>query len=133
MFLIASPRPPPEPDRRLRAAYARRTPPRLHALRRDAHALARLGERLRVDAARVAGADHRERGYRADLERFGDQRLRLMQRVLQETAESHLLTKDLKHSHKINTPHVSNALTLRAPRNSATRNFFIQRCLAINH
>jgi hypothetical protein len=58
--------------RRLRAAYARRAPPRLHALRRDAHALARLGERLRVDAARVAGADHRERGYRADLERFGD-------------------------------------------------------------
>jgi hypothetical protein len=58
--------------RRLRAAYARRALPRLHALRREAHALARLGERLRVDAARVAGADHRDRGYRADLERMGD-------------------------------------------------------------
>jgi hypothetical protein len=58
--------------RRLRAAYARRALPRLHALRREAHALARLGERLRADAARVAGADHRDRGYRADLERMGD-------------------------------------------------------------
>ena len=58
--------------RRLRVAYARRALPRLHALRREAFALARLGERLRADAARIAGPDPRERGYRPDIERRGD-------------------------------------------------------------
>jgi hypothetical protein len=58
--------------RRLRIAYARRALPRLHALRREAFALARLGERLRVDAARIVGPDPRERGYRPDVERRGD-------------------------------------------------------------
>jgi hypothetical protein len=58
--------------RRLRVAYARRALPRLHALRREAFALARLGERLRADAARIAGPDPRERGYRPDVERRGD-------------------------------------------------------------
>jgi ribonuclease HI len=48
-----------------------------------------------------------------------------MQRVLQETAESHLLTKDLKHSHKINTPHVSNALnTARASQQRHEKIFY---------
>ena len=56
----------------LRAAYARRALPRLHALRREAFALARLGERLRADAARIVGPDPRERGYRPDVERRGD-------------------------------------------------------------
>jgi hypothetical protein len=41
--------------RRLRVAYARRALPRLHALRREAFALARLGERMRADAARIVG------------------------------------------------------------------------------
>jgi hypothetical protein len=58
--------------RRLHVAYARRALPRLHALRREAFALARLGERLRVDAARIVGPDPRERGYRPDVERRGD-------------------------------------------------------------
>jgi hypothetical protein len=58
--------------RRLRIAYARRALPRLHALRREAFALARLGERARVDAARIVGPDPRERGYRPDVERRGD-------------------------------------------------------------
>ena len=46
--------------------------PRLHALRREAFALARLAERLRADAARVAGPDPRCAGYRFDVERHGD-------------------------------------------------------------
>jgi hypothetical protein len=58
--------------RRLRAAYARRALPRLHVFRREAFALTRLGERLRADAARVAGDNPRGRGYRFDVKRGGD-------------------------------------------------------------
>ena len=58
--------------RRLRVAYARRALPRLHALRREAFALARLGERMRADAARIAGEAPGGRGYRFDVEPGGD-------------------------------------------------------------
>jgi hypothetical protein len=58
--------------RRLRIAYARRALPRLHALRREAFALAHLGERARADAARIVGPDPRARGYRPNVERRGD-------------------------------------------------------------
>ena len=60
--------------RRLRVTYARRALPRLHALRREAFALARLNERLVADAARVFGArgDPRAYGYRVALEPRGD-------------------------------------------------------------
>jgi hypothetical protein len=58
--------------RRLRVAYARRALPRLHALRREAFALARLGERMRADAARIVGETPGARGYRFDVEFGGD-------------------------------------------------------------
>ena len=58
--------------RRLRVAYARRALPRLHALRREAFALARLGEHMRADAARIVGETPGARGYRFDVEFGGD-------------------------------------------------------------
>jgi hypothetical protein len=58
--------------RHLRVAYARCALPRLHALRREAFALARLGERMRADAARIAGEAPGGRGYRFDVEPGGD-------------------------------------------------------------
>ena len=58
--------------RRLRVAYARRALPRLHALRREAFALARLGEHMRADAARIVGETPGARGYRFDVEFGGE-------------------------------------------------------------
>jgi hypothetical protein len=58
--------------RRLRVAYARRALPRLHALRREAFALARLGERMRADAACIVGETPGGRGYQFDIEHGGD-------------------------------------------------------------
>ena len=58
--------------RRLRVSYARRALPRLHALRREAFALARLGEHMRADAARIVGETPGARGYRFDVEFGGD-------------------------------------------------------------
>ena len=58
--------------RRLRVAYARRALQRLHALRREAFALARLGEHMRADAARIVGETPGARGYRFDVEFGGD-------------------------------------------------------------